>query len=73
MINDFKLTAHSHHIDVQHFAIQEWHDWGEIEMHHIPSILNPADDETKSLMWTLHSHHSCHAMGFYGPPNLGRA
>jgi len=32
------------YIDVQHFAIQEWQDRGEIEMHHIPGILNPADD-----------------------------
>jgi len=72
MINDSKLTAHSQHINVQHLAIQEWQDHGEIEMCHILGILNPADDETKSLMWTLHSRHSCHSMGHYGPPNLGR-
>jgi len=73
MINDSKLTACSRHFDVQHFAIQEWRDRGEIEMHHIPGILNPADDETKSLTWTLHSRHSRCAMGYYGPLNLGRA
>jgi len=73
MINDSKPTAHSCHIDVQHFAIQEWRDCREIEMHHILGILNPADDKTKSLTWTLHSHHSCRMMGYYGPLNLGRA
>jgi len=73
MINHSKPTARSHHIDVQHFAIQEWRNRGEIKMHHIPGILNPADDETKSLTWTLHSRHSRCAMGYYGPLNLGRA
>ncbi len=67
MINDSKPTACSRHIDVQHFAIQEWRDRGEIEMCHIPGILNPADDKTKSLTWTLHSQHSCRSMGHYGP------
>ena len=72
MINNSKPTACSRHIDVQHFAIQEWQDCGEIEMHHIPGILNAADDETKSLTWTLHSQHSHHSMGHYGLPSLGR-
>jgi len=67
MINDSKPTAHSRHINVQHFAIQEWRDHGEIEMRHIPGILNPADDETKALSWMLHSRHSRRAMGHYGP------
>ena len=69
MINDSKPTTRSHHIDVQHFAIQEWRDCGEIEMHHIPSIINPADDKTKALSWVLHSHHLHQTMGHYGPPN----
>jgi len=73
MINDSKPMAHSCHINVQHFTVQEWRDWGETEMHHIPGILNLADDETKSLMWTLHSCHSHCAMGYYGPPNLERS
>jgi len=32
MINDSKLTTRSCHIDVQHFAIQEWQHCGEIKM-----------------------------------------
>jgi len=70
MINDSKPTMRSCHIDVQHFAIQEWRNKGEIEMRHIPGIINPADDETKSLSWTLHSRHSCRTMGHFGPPHL---
>ena len=73
MINDSKPTARSRHIDIQHFAIQEWRDRGEIELKHIPGVINPADDETKALGWVLHSRHSLRAMGHYGPPNLGRA
>jgi len=72
MINDSKLTTQLHHIDVQHFAIQEWRNNREIKMHHIPGIINPADNETKSLGWTLHHWHSHRAMGHYGPPNSGR-
>ncbi len=73
MINESKPMAHSSwHIDIQHFAIQEWQDCGEIEMQHIPGIINPADDETKALSWVIRSRHSHRAMGHYGPPNLGR-
>jgi len=32
MINKSKPTTCLRHIDVQHFAIQEWQDHGEIEM-----------------------------------------
>ena len=69
MINESKPTARSCHIDVQHFAIQEWRNHGEIEMRHIPGVINPADDKTKTLSWILHSRHSCWTMGHYGPSN----
>ncbi len=72
MINNSKPTTRSRHIDVQHFAIQEWRNNGEIKMHHIPGVINPADDKTKSLGRTLHHQHSRRAVGHYGPPNLGR-
>jgi len=67
MINDCKPTTPSHHIDVQHFAIQEWQNQGDIRMHHIPGILNLADDETKALSWMLQSQHSHQTMGHFGP------
>jgi len=69
MINESKPTARSCHIDVQHFVIQEWGNHGEIEMRHIPGIINPADDEMKALSWILHSHHSHQTMGHFGPSN----
>lgn len=68
MINDRRPTPRSRHIDVQHFAIQEWRLKGDIVMHHIPGILNAADDATKALGWTLHSRHARRSMGHYGPP-----
>jgi hypothetical protein len=55
MINERKPTTRSRHIDIQHFAIQEWRRRGDIVMHHIPGIINPSDQATKALGWTLHS------------------
>ncbi len=72
MINDSKPMTHSQHINVQYFAIQEWQNHGDLEMKHIPGVINPVDDKTKALSWILHSKHSCHAMGHYGSPNMGR-
>ena len=69
MINKSKPMARSRHINVQHFAIQEWRNRGEVEMRHVPGIINPADDETKALSWILHSRHSRQTMGHYGPSN----
>ena len=34
MINEHKPTPNSRHIDIQHFAIQEWQHHGIIIMHH---------------------------------------
>jgi len=67
MINNCKPTTCFHHIDIQHFAIQEWQNQGNIRMHHIPGILNPADNKMKALSWLLHSQHSCQTMGHFGP------
>ena len=68
MINDRKPTPRSRHIGIQHFAIQEWRQRGEIILHHIPGVLNAADQATKALGWTLHSRHARRSMGHYGPP-----
>ena len=43
MINDRKPTPRCRHIDIQHFAIQEWHARGILRMLHIPGVINPAD------------------------------
>ena len=66
MINERKPTPRSRHIDIQHFAIQEWQQRGIIAMHHIPGVNNVADQATKALSWTLHSHHARRSMGHFG-------
>ena len=68
LINERKPTPNSRHIDIQHFAIQEWQRRGLIVMRHIPGIINVADHATKALGWTLLARHARRAMGHYGPP-----
>ena len=57
MINARVPTDRSRHIDIQHFAIQDWKDAGDIIMHHI--LL------TKPLGWILHERHARRLMGHY--------
>jgi len=65
MINQRKPTTHLRHINVQFFAIQEWHEQGNILMKHISGSLNMADDSTKALGWILHHRHAQRAMGHH--------
>jgi hypothetical protein len=68
MINASRPTPRARHIDIQHFAIQEWKAQGDIILCHIPGIINPADALTKSLGPTLHHRHVRRLMGHYGAP-----
>jgi hypothetical protein len=68
MINAQKPTERSRHIDIQHFAIQDWQENGDLTMRHIPGVINCSDDLTKALGWVLHSRHARRMMGHYGPP-----
>ncbi|KAI2505530.1 hypothetical protein MHU86_8866 [Fragilaria crotonensis] len=68
MINASRPTPRSRHIDIQHFAIQEWKANREILLEHIPGIINSADSLTKSLGSTLHHRHVRRLMGHYGAP-----
>ena len=68
MINARQPTERSRHILIQFFAIQDWKDAGDIVLHHIPGILNPADDLTKPLGWVLHSRHARRLMGHFTHP-----
>jgi hypothetical protein len=70
MINASRPTPRSRHIDIQHFAIQEWKTNGDIILCHIPGVINPADALTKSLGPTLHFRHVRRMMGHYGAPWL---
>jgi len=65
MINAHVPTERSCHIDIQHFAIQDWKDSGAIVMEFIPGIMNPSDDLTKPLGWVLHDRHARRVMGHY--------
>jgi hypothetical protein len=67
MINSSKPTPRSRHIDIQHFAIQEWKLRGDIILSHLAGILNIADVLTKCLGWILHSRHIRRAMGHHPP------
>lgn len=65
MVNARIPTDRSRHILIQHFAIQDWKDAGDIVMKHIPGTLNPSDDLTKPLGWVLHSRHARRLMGHF--------
>ena len=65
MINACIPTMHSWHIDIQHFAIKDWKDAGNIIMAFIPGILNPLDDLAKPLGWVLNEYPACCIMGHY--------
>jgi hypothetical protein len=65
MVNAGRPTPRSRHIDIQHFAIQEWKQAGDITLIHIPGIINPSECLTKPVAWILHSRH---ARRFIGTP-----
>ena len=63
MINENRPTTRARHIEIQHFAIQEWRAQLDIVMRHIAGIINPSDDLTKAVSWILHGRHSRRGMG----------
>jgi hypothetical protein len=65
MINESRPTPRARHIEIQHFAIQQWVKSGDIRMVHLPGIINPSDGMTKALSWVLHSRHARRSMGHY--------
>ena len=67
IVNAKVPTERSRHIDIQHFAIQEWKDSGQIILRHIPGTINPSNDLTKPLGWVLHSRHCRRLMGHFTP------
>ena len=65
IVNSSVPTERARHIYIQYFAIQDFKEWGCIELIHIPGILNPSDDLTKPLGWVLYSRHCRRFMGHY--------
>jgi hypothetical protein len=68
MINASRPTPRSRHINIQHFAIQEWKANRDIILVQIPGIINSAKSLTKLLGSTLHHCHVRRLMGHYGAP-----
>jgi len=65
MINARVPTERSRHIDIQHFAIQDWKESGAIVVEFISGVINPSDDLTKPLGWVSHDRHARQIMGHY--------
>ena len=65
IVNSTIPTERARHIFIQYFAIQDWKEWGCIELIHIPGKLNCSDDLTKPLGFILHSRHCRRFMGHY--------
>jgi hypothetical protein len=65
IVNNSQPTSRTRHVAIQTFAIQEWRARKEIHLAYIPTEINPADDVTKGLGWTLHRRHARRAMGHY--------
>ena len=65
MINARVPAERSRHIAIQHFAIQDWKEAGDIVMRFIPGVINCSDAMTKPLGWILHSRHTRRIMGHY--------
>ena len=49
IVNSIITTERTRHIGVRFFVIQSWKEAGDIIMHHIPGIINPADDVNKPI------------------------
>ena len=65
MVNESRPTPRARHIEIQHFAIQEWRNKGDIVLDHCPGVINSSDDLTKPLGWVLHARHARRSMGHY--------
>ena len=55
MINEHRPTPHAHHVEVQHFAIQEWREAEDIIIHHLPGAINTSNGLTNTLATVLHA------------------
>ena len=49
MVNENRPMARAHHIDIQHFVIQEWTEQRIVQLDHIPGKANHSNALTKAL------------------------
>ena len=65
MVNESRPAPRARHIEIQHFAIQEWRNKGDIALRHCPGVINISDDLTKPLGWVLHARHARRGVGHF--------
>ena len=65
VVNESRPTPRARHVEIQHFAIQEWRNNGDIVLSHCPGVINSSDDLTKALGWVLHARHARRSVGHY--------
>ena len=65
IVNSSISTEITCHVDVRFFSILGWKEAGDIIMHNIPGIINPADGLPKPLGWVLHYINDRYLMGHY--------
>ena len=70
IVNSQKPTERTRHMEIRFFAIQDWKQNNEIELRHIPGIINPSDDLTKPLGYMLHNRHARFIMNGYNRSSL---
>lgn len=70
MANHGRPTERSRHIDIQHFALLEWCERGEVVLQSIPTSIQPADILTKACGSILHFRHAGRLMGIFLPSTL---
>jgi hypothetical protein len=62
-------SGRTRHMDIQHFATQEWTQQGLIRFFKIDGKANPSDAFSKVLYRILYRRHFKHLMGYYGSPH----
>ncbi len=67
IVQNERPTSNLRHVDIQHFAIQQWRADKAIELRYIDTKINSADSGTKGLSWPLHHRHVRRAMGCHRP------
>lgn len=67
MINESKPTPRARHVEIQHFAIQQWCQAKELHMKFLPGVTNTSDGLAKPPGWILHARHARRAMGHCRP------
>ena len=64
MVNSSISTERTRHIYVMLFDTQGYKEAGDIIINHVPSIINPADDINKLLVWVLNFSHARYIIGY---------